>query len=241
MIVRYGSFDFADNEALVSFFGQARSYNDRGRTQQLRKRMTIEGEIIGASTAAIDARVAQIKDAFAVEGGTAVLLTSAGVETQFKLDSSAYSGVRIVEGPSFFVQEGKAHYTTGLPFHITLEGDYLVNDGDGLISYSETITHVGDGGPRRVLVELDNGPAQEQIVSTNTNVTIVQSGEAVGMASYPDINAPTFPEAIDRPDGIQISRGSPRLEGLTHVDWPVRWSYRMSLNYLPGLPNPILR
>lgn len=243
MIFRYGSsYSHPDHECLVTFFGGQTIYNPRGRPQFLRKRMAVEGEIIATGPAAISARMSEIAAAYAVDGGTAELLTSGGASTHYVLSSlGSVSGVRVVQPPSFSQQDGKAHMATGLPFSIVLEADYLIGDGDGLVSYSETIAYVGDGGPRHVILELDSGSPIEQFVSTHTPVTILQSGEAVGILSYPAPNPPLFPDSLDRPDGIQISRSAPRLDGATHVDWPVRWQYRMTGSYLPTIPDPLLR
>jgi hypothetical protein len=236
---QYGSYTHEPFECLVSFFGQARQYNARGRAQTLRKRMVVEGEIIGASTAAIDARVAAIKAAYSIEGGTARLLDASGNATAYVLESNAISGVRIVEGPTFFQQEGKAHFVTGLPFQIVLEGDYANSDGDTLVSYSENITKIGSGGPRRVMVECDQGLPIEQVVSQNTPIVIVQAGEAVGYLARPNANPPLF--APDQPDGEQINVGTPRKDGINWVDWPIRWAYRTTLASNVNIPLPLLR
>lgn len=241
MIFRYASYNHPDNECMVTFFGASTIYNARGRPQLLRKRMVIEGEIIAAGPTAISDRMVEINDAYIVSGGSALLLSDEG-GTAYSLPSSgSISGVRVVQPPSFIQQEGKAHMATGLPFSVVLEADYQINDGDTLVSYEETITHVGNGGPRRVTLELDSGQPIEQIVSSFTPVTVIQAGEAVGSLSYPNVNQPIFPSQVDLPDGLQISTSAPRLDGNTYVDWPIRWAYRMALTSLGTIPYPLLR
>lgn len=235
----YGSYEHPDNECMVTFWGGSTIYNARGKPQYLRKRMVVEGEIVANGSTAIAARVKEIQDAYAVPGGSATLHGTAGAYTLSSAGS--VSGVRIVQAPTFFQQDGKAHMATGLPFSVVLEADYLINDGDPLVSYSETITHIGTGGPRRATLELDNGEPIEQIVSTHTPVTIIQAGEAVGSAGYPSINQPIFPTQVDLPDGLQISTSAPRLEGNVYVDWPIRWAYRMTCLNLPSIPYPLQR
>lgn len=237
MILQYGGFPFQNAEVTPTFFGQWRIYNQRGRAQLLRKRMTIEGEIIADGQAAINARMGQIQSAFALEGGTCVLLTDAGAETNYRLDSSAVSGVRIIEGPSFHIQDGKAHFATGLPFSITLEADYLVNDGDSLVSWSERVTRIGNGGPRVATIELDNGLPIRQIVSASTPVQIIQSGEAVGATTWPNFPGAIFPAYLDNPEEAEGS-DAPRTNGLGFLDFPIHWQYRHTLPYNPGTIRP---
>lgn len=241
MIVKYGSFSFDDNETMVSAFRAVRIYNQRGLPAVIRRQMVIEGEIIAANTAAIDARVQQIRSAFAIDGAAAGLYQSDGTPTQFQLPTAgSLGGVRIVEEPSFSLDDGRAHYATGLPFRVVLEADYPEVGGGGLVAYNETITRIGNGGPRRLTIELDNGVPAEQIVSTNTPVVILQSGEAVGFSAYPAFNTPILPAYVDLPDGYVTSAGAPQLSGTVFINYPIRWQYRMTLptNITIPLPTP---
>lgn len=241
MILRYGGYSFEDAECLPAFYGRARQYNQRGRTQSVIKRLQIQGEIIAASQSLIDARVRQIESALALEGATVVLLLDSGSESAYKLDSgSSISGVKITDGPNFPQEDGKAHYATGQPFNMTFEAEYLVSDGDPLVAYSESITKIGNGGPRVVWPELDNGPSIPQIVSTHTNVTVIQAGSAVGAAAYPFayIPGPVFPQNLDNPDETTTVE-TPRLTGSGFVDFPLNWVYRMTLNANPGVVIPV--
>jgi hypothetical protein len=242
MIFTYGGYSHPDNECLVTFFGAQRLQGPRGKTITLRRTMRVEGEIIASTTAAIDARVAAIRAAYAVEGGSAVLYTSAGASTQFQLPSlGSISGTRIVEGPTFFTQDGKAHYATGLPFALTLEADYFTKESFGLLFYTETISRVGSGGPRRVVIEVDNGLPVEQLVSTNTPIVVIQSGEAVNFAgSYPPPNSPIFAQYLDEPDGNHVAYTAPRLNGETYTEWTTRWDYRFTLPSNTTIPYPRL-
>lgn len=240
MKLRYGSFTFDFAECLVPYFGIQRRYNDRGAAQAIVKRMVVDGEIIASGQDAINARAALILNALALEGGTVVLLKDDGSETVYKLDGPTSRGVRILEN-SLLQQEGKAHFATGLPFSITFEGEYTISDGDTLISYNETITRIGTGAARSVLVELDSGQPQEQWTSTHSPITVIQSGEAVGALSYPAFNDPIFPDALRGPEDYQTSTSAPRRDGFSVVDWPIHWSYRMTLPNSVGIPHPLIR
>jgi hypothetical protein len=249
MIVTYGSFPFLDNEAMVSFWGQQLQIDSRGRARMRKQRVAIEGEIIADGAAAIDARVAAIQDAFSLGGQSMSLLIPPSTATHISLDNTtSLSGVRVMQ-VSFPQQDGMAHYATGLPFFIVLEADYLLSPGDELTSYTETITYIGNGGPRKVVVELIEGPPAIQYTTEQTPITVIQSGEAVGILSQPNVNPPILPNnLLDVPDGIQYSAGTPRMDNGIYVDFPIRWEYRMTVPIasmtaadLPFQPSPALR
>lgn len=240
MIFRYGTYSHPANECLVTYFGGETTYNSRGEPDIVRKRMVVEGEIV-ALTTDIDTRMNEIINVYKVDGGNASLTRSNGAWTAYNLPAAgSITGVRVVQRPTFLQQDGKAHMVTGLPFTIVLEAEYPA-ENSGLVSYSETITHTGTGGPRRVTLELDSGTPIEQIVSGNTPVTVSQVGEAVGRDGYPSVNPPIFPTQVNLPDGYVIARSAPRMHGKQYIDYPVRWAYNMTLLTLPSIPNPLLR
>ncbi len=183
-------------------------------------------------------KAGQILNALALDGGDAVLHQTAGVIAL--LNTGSIGGVRVVERPAFLAQDGKGHWATGVPFRITFECDYP-KFTDGLVSYSESITKVGDGGPRRVMLELDNGIPVTQTVSSNTPIQIIQSGTAVGFLAYPTVNDPIFPNAILAPEDRAVTPDTPRLARDTYVDWPIRWTYRMTLDSPTSVPYPFRR
>ena len=237
MIFKYGTYSHPANECLIAAFIERRQYNSRGKAQTKIRRMVVQGEIIADGQAAIDARVAQIQANYLLEGSTAVFLRDDLTPTHYEIDGTSARSVRILD-LSFQQQDGKAHFATGLPFTITIEGEYGITDLDTLVSYTETIGYIGTGGPRRVLVECDNVIPQEQIVSNNTAVTVIQSGSAVGSLTYPLFNGPIFPTQIDNPDGYQQFKSAPRADGKVFVDWPIRWNYRMTFPFFPASIDP---
>lgn len=242
MICSYAGFNFDDHEAAVTYFGAQRLYSPRDSLMVVRKRCVIQGEIIAAGQRAISIRLNQILEAFALDGGKFQLYTTAGETTPVTLgESGSISGCRVVDGPTVFTQEGKAHYTNGLPFQITLEADYLASN-TGLIFYEETITRIGQGRPRSVVVELDNGLPVEQTVSSNTPIVVVQRGTAVGLLSYPVPNIPLLPiNTMRGPEDDQISESAPRRSRFADLEYPVSWLYRFTLTSPVGIPHPLRR
>lgn len=240
MLFRYGSFSFASGECMVEFFGQFRRYNGRGLAQTVVKRMNVSGEIVADGQSAINTRAALIQNAMSLDGGSAAFLKSDGSETIYKIDGGSARSVRVLDF-AFLQQDGKAHFATGLPFQFTIEGEFTLSDGDPLVSYEERITRIGLGGPRKAWPELINGQSIEQTTSYSSNITIVQSGDAIGSLGYPAFNQPIFPDALGSPEDYQTTTGTPRRDGFSYVDWPISWSYRMTLVAPQNIPYPLIR
>ena len=230
MYIKYGPFQFNEGEAWPTSLTQGRQYNPRGRAQLLRKRLSIRGLVRVTGQSAITTRVDQILAALSAEGFSAGFYQDDNSPTSFYLDGPSSRGVRIVEN-SLLAEEGKAHYVNALPFSITFEADYGINDGDNLVIYSETITRIGNGGPREVVTELDSGVPYVETVSTHTPVIVVQQGNAVGASSAPSPPVPIF--GVDSAEDVQ-SYGRPRLDGVVFTDYQTRWSYRKTLPTAPA-------
>lgn len=239
MYLQYDNFSFNPGEAFPAFFGQQRRYNQRGRAQSVVKRLQVQGEIVANGQDAINTRAGQILSALELEGGTVVFKKDGGGDTHIKLASAGSFGVRILQN-TLEMQEARAHFATALPFSITFEAEYPVSDGDPIVDYRETIGHIGTGGPRHVFQELDEGAPVEQWVSTHSPVTIIQQGFSVGYSGYLTFPEPLYPAAVDQPDGYQHFRDNPEVSGLAFINWPIRWSYRMTLSYLPPVNAPPL-
>lgn len=239
MRFRYGNYTFENAECLITYNGGQRIYGPRGRATSMLRTWTIEGEIIRSTTAQIESRRREIESNLSIEGGSAALLADDNSPT-YELNSA--KGVRILE-LAWLQEEHKAHFATSLPFRIRLQGEEIISDGDTLLHYTETITRIGNGGPREVFVELQNGPPQRQITSVQTPITIIQRGEAVGeyfANGYPLFNNPIFPLNLQNPDEA-TERIAPRWDGLIQVEPAVRWNYIFLFNTIQELPFPLLR
>jgi hypothetical protein len=208
--------------------------------------MQLDGIIVAGGDVAIDARVAAIQNAYALDGGDGVLYRTDGAPSHLALYSSgSLYGVQVVAGPSFPLQRNAAHYATGLPFSITLQAKYGISGNSGpFLGSSETIEQIGDGGPISVITILDNGPPVADQVSPASPVIVTQSGESTyelssGLAPvYPPFNPPLFPNNLIRPDGYRQSRQKlrPRIAGRNQ--YRASWSYTFQFTQAPFIPNP---
>jgi|GEM_PF-6580968 len=236
MIFQYSGFPSETAEAMPETFTVQRRYNARGFAQTLVKTMVVRVDIIKTSQATVHARLVQWRDALELEGGSARFILDGGGDSIYSLPSAGSRGVRILNN-DFWTEDGKAHYATGHPLRVTFQAEYLISDSDPYVHFRESVTKIGNGGPRYVMQELDGGTPIQQIVSLTTPVVVIQAGEAIGAAAYPPIPSSMFPGFLDNPEEA-ISRESARRDGPSLVDWPIRWQYRHTLNFNPGVISP---
>lgn len=180
MFWKYGNYTHPNNEVLVTAFTARRLYTPRRLLDRIIKTAVIEGEIIAEGQTAIEARRLEVDTAYASAATGAFLLkdTADGGQATYSM-----ANPRLLDFV-WLQEEHKAHFATGLPFRAVIESEEI-NLDSGLLSFSETITKIGNGAERRVWPELDNGESIPQIVSTKTNVTILQSGEAFALGGWP--------------------------------------------------------
>lgn len=250
MIAAYGAFEFDDNSVTPIFSGAGKVYSSRNQAYIQRRRIVLEGEIIPNPDLltrfdelpdAIAFAKNAVNNAFALDGGDFFFFTNDGGVAYSLVNAGSIGGVRVKEGPTFLSQDGMAHWATGLPFSIALEADYPLLT-DGLLEYRETITRVGNGGQRVATIEVDSGPPVKQIVSTNTPITVLQTGEAVGMFSQPAFNLPIYsdPTLLENPEEATGAE-APHLNGGTYMGYVSRWNYRFTLSTNIALPLPLKR
>jgi hypothetical protein len=245
MRLEYKTQLLADAECLITYNGGQRVYGPRGIATSFVQTWIIEGEIVAANQAAVEVRRKQIDVIFSSEGGlgdTARLLADDGTPTYIL--SGNKGGIKVLEF-AWLQEEAKAHFATGLPFRVRLAGESFISDNDNLLAYEETVTRIGNGGPREVYVELQNGPPVRQITATHTPITIIQRGSAVSERwvtndDYQAFNTPLFPDNLINPEEA-TERIAPSLDGLSYVHPTVRWNYIFVFNTAEQLPFPILR
>lgn len=232
MYGKYGSFTHPDNEITLSSVVAQRVPNQRGFAYVLRKRIQISGVIVldtsslttsqaqSALRTAINAREA----AYSVDGQDFSFRHDDGsLSSHYLSSSTALGGVRVIDRN--FPKGDQAEYASGRTFTVSLEADYPIADGE-LMSFQETVEITGTGGPRTVVIEVLNGPPQEQTVNQRTKVTMTQRGSAVGYTAYPinDVPGPISPNG-EKFDRRQRSLVSPTSQNGAFINWGVNWGY----------------
>lgn len=223
MYFKYGPYRHADNEVEISSIA-VRPYYLRGRRAGVVKQLTITGEILATGQAAVTAKVREIESAYSRDGFDAGLFQDNGTLTPHALlNVGSVSGVRVVGGVNW--APALAGYATStLRYQITLEAEYLDGTGPQIVSYSETVAFIGRGGPLRVFVEPQQGPAIPQIVQQRTLYRATQSGQAVGRLGYPFPNPPLWPQ-WEQQEQARVQHTSPQNERGFFENYSVSWSY----------------
>lgn len=200
--------------------------------------VSLAGSVDGDTQAGCAASEAVIRAAFSRPyQDFALLLDSGAVSATKLLNAGSISGVRCMS-LSFPNTYGGAEYATLRSFTATLEAEYLAGV-DQLIDYTETVTIVGNGGPRRVMRESLNTEPVEQIVTPRTPVRATQTGRAVGLLGYPDPADPLWPLLLQNPD-VAVTRETPKPGVNSNLEFTISWNYQyLSATRLIG-GNPAL-
>lgn len=223
MQVRYGSTLLPANStdvtrvirATLGRFGQPLTYVHT---------INLSGEVEGDTQSECAAAEAAVQLAFSIPYQDFALLLDSGVASPTRLvNGTSISGVRclFLNWPNTY---GGAEYATLRSFTAVFEAEYLAGTDDMLIDYSESVTVVGNGGPRKVIREAINAPPVEQIVSPNTAIRATQTGQAVGLLSYPSPANPLWPAALVNPDQA-VTKETPRPGTGRTLQWPISWNY----------------
>jgi hypothetical protein len=237
MLLKFGGFSHAVAEVDVST--QAESlFTSGGTPWATRKRWTITGDLLAANSAGIDAAAASLLAAYpAGETGDFSLTLPAGgnAVAVSALSADALGGIKVTRPPSF---PGMANsgYVTTLPFSIELEGTFpLASVATALLSFTESLVFEG-GGPLIAHLELVSGLPRAQRVKDSTIYRATQSGQAVGIYTWPTRPGPRWPASLVRSPRRELV--SPRRDGDEYTEFVISWAYEFeSADPLFGTPN----
>ena len=222
MIFKYGSYAHSANEVSLTVSKQA-EFSDLGYRRGTRETWTIAGVLQGGSQTEITSAIAALQTAYGTNGLNAGLYLDDGMTvTAHFLDSSATRGGVNVKSVSFPQGKG-AEYSTFRTYQVVLEA-LFPEEESVYLSWTESISTTGTGGPKFILVPLISGAAQKQIVQQNTVVKVSQRGSATGVANWPSPAAPLFPD-YEKVEQRSISRDTPRMHRTNNEGYRVSWSY----------------
>jgi hypothetical protein len=202
---------------------------------------SLPGQSGAAAQATVDAKVVALEshvnpgiDIVFSLGSSASLLSSNTVQgTQIREFSwlPGYDGVR---GSG---AEGLLRRT----FHLVVYGDVLAHPDTYITQWFESITSLGNGGPKTKPVGSLSGFVQAQQIQAVTPYFAIQSGFAVGLLSRPNAPLAIFngrSDAYYEPESMNTSPFTPRNWGVNrNTEFGIRWSYRCwSTSPLLGTP-----
>ena len=230
MILKYGSYAHASNEAAVSIQRQ-NTINQGGIVSGYKETWQISGLLMAADQAALLTAISNLKAAYLLQGQDLGLYLDNGTTlTPHALTSrDSSSGVRVVSGPSFTQSRG---YELGTfrNYEITLEAEFQSTDGNqqNLLTWIETVSFQGDGGPEFLLLKTINGRPQKQQIHEATPYMAFQRGSAIGQFQYLPFPPPIWPEAEHRSQR-RIDRKTPKRSGPIgapfYTEFESTWEY----------------
>ena len=182
---RYGNYRF--DAGAVQFSTQAeRQYSTRGNPVSIRKTMDMSYDLVAGSTRELTQRINDLIDAL-VPGYDLGLYEQNGSPTvHVWRNNQAFGGIRVVSDASP-VGDG-TEYVTSRTISIRFEADFPIVGLDPILSFSESVTIVGTGGPVEVYIPLLKGKWQKQQVAEKSLVTASQSGEIVIWGKRPTLS-----------------------------------------------------
>ena len=234
MYLRYGPYIHAQNEPAVQI-GKRAIFSPRGLRQSVRETWRIVGVLRAASQPALTAAIADLRSAYNVNGyDLGLYLDDQTTLTDHVMTSSAALGGTRVTALDFPAGAG-AEYSTFRSYSIAVEADFP-DTSNNLLDFSETLSFEGTGGPRVIFLDTLDGLPQPQIAQQRTTTRARQEGRAVGLATYPPVPPPIWPQAEMQPARRLVLR-SPRRAAGNLTEFAVEWSYSFeSIAPLAGTP-----
>lgn len=239
MQAKWGTrYTFLENGVDISSRTRVR-LSDAGRPLTYITRLDVGGWLEGDGQAALSLEEDALRQALAVPYLDFKFLTDAGaVSATGLLNSESLTGVRVVDGPHFTGTDG-AEYATIRKFDFAVEAEFLIpNTANAVVSFTEQVTIVGDGGPmKRMRVPINATFLVRQQLSLRSIVRATQSGSAVGFSKYPTPPKPLWPAYLLN-DQSQVTRTAPKANGRAFSDYAVQWNYTFESDKpLVGVPN----
>lgn len=212
-----------------------------GRAVRHVKRIIVTGDLEADGQAALSTLETALR--LALENldprASIVLRTDAGgVSATTLIGSQSISGVRVM-AYSFDNARGGAEYATLRSFSFIAEAEFLAPAGrNAILSFQESVTVIGTGGPVTRFRPALNAPPVKQLIFPSSVVRATQSGQAVGQLRYPIPPIPLWPvhELLDQRVRTLVT---PDFAGQELSEFTSIWSYSfeaaVSLNLPPNV------
>lgn len=236
MLLKYGAYPYPVNGVTCQSHITPK-HNAAGMVMTLVQAMTVTGDLLapnGTTTPQQDLTIMQtgMQAALAIPYQDLIFYADNGsVTATFLTNAGTLSGVRLTDGPTFDAGRSTGEYAVKRAFSFKMEVEYLYpNRPSALMSFSESVSYSG-GLPIREMCRAVNKPPIDQIVWPYTEFEATQSGEAVGLLTWP-FGSPTagppllFPAAFLRKAPEIHPSGPDRVGPNGWRNYRVRWSMR---------------
>jgi hypothetical protein len=221
-VFRYGSYSHPDGEVNLTSMTKHPNYTTRGKSSSKTVRMIGMGHICSADQSALKARISEIYEAYKYNGFSGGL-----VDTPHWINAAETMGGTRVVAVDFPVG-APGEMATGRTFRVILEADIPAIE-DEILWFTQSMTHIGTGGVRFVLVPTRTGFPFPMYITNRTPMVVIQQGQALGMDAWV---APPLPfwASFERLEDRRITYSSPRriLKNGAY-EYPSAWSYVFEL------------
>lgn len=229
MQLRYGGYAFSDNEVSIQI-SRRRVYSQRGRQLFTRHTWTITGWKTGTDAADLTSKLTAMEIACLADGFDLLFYDNNGAPTSHGIFSGdTINGVQSV-GPVHYPGANPGiwgmgtEYVNKRTYRVVFQGDYP--GADDLVSWDESITKTGTGGPKFIWQESLTSSPQLQTTKQFTKCQLIQQGHAVGFLSRPAPASPLYGDPFFQHDKAMTRIETPRYQGLNlSTHWPIHWRY----------------
>ena len=225
----YGGALHADGEVAIAI--RTEPFRDAGeRIYGYRQVWQIQGEIYASSQNNLIVSLAVLDAVYGSDGGDCILWGNDTVTVAASmLNANCVGGTRRIGLPSYPENGWRtAEFSTWRTFEIAIEGIVHYPFGVTLLDWTEAVSPTGTGGPEFALSQPITGPPFKAQVCQATPCSLVQSGSAVGLNSYPFPPPPMYP-LHEHPSQRSINKTSPQRLGPPgfpyYHHYEISWSY----------------
>jgi hypothetical protein len=173
MQLKYGNHthDAGEAEVMISREGLV---SEMGRMFAIRERWEVQGRLHEASSADLSTAIDALITAYSYQGQDIELTQS----EHAMRSGDTLNGTRVVSPPHFPQGRG-GEYSTYRNYNLAVEGEFAYVGNSILLSWTESLTFTGTGGPVWGFLECLNGPPQQQMFMQQSVVHATQRGSAV--------------------------------------------------------------
>lgn len=238
MQLKYGAYAFPVNGVTCQTH-TIPHHNAAGMVMTLTTTMSVSGDLlasVGSSNPQHELSVMQtaLETALAIPYQNLIFYDDNSVTTATLLTNvGSLSGVHLVDGPVFDGARSTGEYAVkrAFSFKMSTERLYPVRPSS-LVSFTESVSYTG-GTPIRQMCRAVNLPPIDQVIWPYTEFEAIQSGEAVGLLTWPYGNANTgapllFPASFLRCAPEISASGPDRVGPSGWKNYRVRWTARFA-------------
>jgi hypothetical protein len=231
MQVKYGPYPFNADDVIISHNRKVMR-SDTGVQYSFVDTWQLQFRLRGDTQTEITSAVETLHSVFSADYGNLVLLQNDGSNSAFITNSAATtSGVKVMNVDFPVLADGQyAYFIDG---SVTLEAETVTNVGKD-ISYSETLSITGNGGPKIILLETARGLPIAQTTRQRTMVRGTQTGSASAIGAVPKRPLILFPNLLINEsvqENITVSNQNNRAV------YTINWIYPFqSATYFSGTP-----